>query len=266
MKHINGAIGEIYKIDEAASRDKWLNNVHPLAKLIVTIYYIATVVSFDRYDIAGLLGMVIYPVVLFIVGEINFLTGIRRMKLVFPVICFIGVLNPVFDREILFYVEGFAVTTGLISMVTLMIKGVLTVLSAYLLIATTTIEKICFALRMIHIPKVIVTIIMLIYRYIVLLMQEVDRLSQAYSLRAPKQKGINIKAWGPFVGQLVLRSMDRAEAVYESMSLRGFNGEIASANVKKFNGSSAIYMLVCVGLITVFRWVPVSMMIGNILM
>ena len=48
---------------------------------------------------------------------------------------------------------------------------------------------------------------------------------QAYSLRAPNQKGIHISAWGSFLGQLLLRSMDRAQELYYSMLLRGFRGE-----------------------------------------
>lgn len=52
---------------------------------------------------------------------------------------------------------------------------------------------------------------------------------QAYSLRAPRQKGIHFKAWGSFVGQLLLRSMDRAGVVYESMTLRGYQGEFCYA-------------------------------------
>lgn len=47
---------------------------------------------------------------------------------------------------------------------------------------------------------------------------------QAYELRAPGQKGIHFKVWGSLMGQMLLRSMDRAEVIYESMCLRGFDG------------------------------------------
>jgi cobalt/nickel transport system permease protein len=117
------------------------------------------------------------------------------------------------------------VTGGVISMLSLMLKGLFSVLSAYILIATTSIEEICYALRIIHVPKIIVIVIMLIYRYFGLMGAEADRITTAYMLRAPKQKGIHYSAWGSLVGQWLLRSMDRASAVYESMTLRGFNGD-----------------------------------------
>ena len=64
-------------------------------------------------------------------------------------------------------------------------------------------------------PRVLVTTILLTYRYIVLLLQEGNRISTAYALRAPGEKGIHFRAWGSLLGQLLLRSVDRAQLVYE---------------------------------------------------
>ena len=71
------------------------------------------------------------------------------------------------------------------------------------------------------------TVILLIDRYIYILGQEAERIMTAYKLRAPSQKGIHYKAWGPLVGQWLIRSMERAQIVYESMTLRGYQGEFA---------------------------------------
>ena len=266
MKKISGAISEIYKLAELAGQDKWLNNVHPLPKLLVTIFFISMTVSFERYNISGLLGMVIYLIVIFVTGEISFNDSIYRMRIVLPIVCFVGILNPFFDKEIMMYIGKLAVSAGVLSMFSLMIKGIFTVLAAYLLIATTTIDEICYALRMLHIPKVIVTVEMLIYRYITLLMQEVSRLSQAYALRAPKQKGIQMKAWGSFAGQLLLRSMERAEMVYDSMLLRGFHGEINSACVKQMRATDYVYLSALIAVITGLRVIPVFELVGNMFM
>lgn len=266
MKKISGAISEICKLDEMAGQDKWLNNVHPLSKLLVTIFFISMTVSFERYNISGLLGMVVYLIVLFVMGEISFKDSIYRMRIVLPIVCFVGILNPFFDKEIMMYIGGLAVSAGVLSMFSLMIKGIFTVLAAYLLVATTTIDEICYALRMLHIPKVIVTVVMLIYRYITLLMQDVSRLSQAYALRAPKQKGIQMKAWGSFAGQLLLRSMERAEMVYDSMLLRGFHGEINYACVKRMRVWDYVYLLTLIAVIMGLRVIPVFEFVGNMFM
>lgn len=150
-------------------------------------------------------------------------------------------------------------------MVTLMLKGVFSVLASYILIATTSIEKICYAMRLVHVPKIMVTQIMLTYRYIVLFLNEVDRITSAYALRAPNQKGIHFKVWGSLTGQLLLRSTDRATIVYESMTLRGYNGEFTYIGEKdKFKSGDAIFLIFFGALFILLRICPVIVVIGGL--
>lgn len=244
MSKVERTIKEINRMDELAARNTWLNCIHPLAKLIVTIFYIAVTVSMSRYRIEGVLLMAVYPTVLFMMGDISFFDSIRRMKLILPLVCMAGIFNPFFDRQPVVYIRGFAVTTGMISMVTLMMKGILCVLASYLLIATTSIESICYALRLLHVPEMLVTQVMLTYRYISLLLTEAGRIMDAYALRAPGQKGIHEKAWGSLAGGLLLRSMDRASAVYESMVLRGYSGEFYYGKKRKLTKQDVGYLAV----------------------
>ena len=228
MSKINKAILTIENLRQTAEKNQWVNRIHPLVKLFLTIFYIAIVVSMDKYQLLGTLILAVYPIFIFIVGEVSIREALRRLRIILPLVCIVGILNPFFDRRVVTYVnlgKMIPITGGVISFLSLMIKGILTVLASYLLVATTTIENICYALRKIHIPKVIVTQVLLIYRYITLLLTEVNKITQAYELRAPGQKGVAFKAWGSLAGRLLLRSMDRADEVYESMCLRGFSGE-----------------------------------------
>lgn len=248
MSKVTGTIREIHHMDELAARDTWLNRIHPLVKLIVTIFYIAVTVSMSRYRIDSILLMAVYPVVLFIMGDISFSDSIRRMRFILPLVCMVGIFNPFFDQQPLTDIGEFAVTAGMVSMLTLMLKGILCVLASYLLIASTSIENICYALRLLHVPAMLVTQVMLTYRYISLLLAEAERIMDAYALRAPGQKGIHKKAWGSLAGGLLLRSMDRATAVYESMVLRGYSGEFYYGKKKELKkqdvGYLAIWMIV----------------------
>ena len=69
------------------------------------------------------------------------------------------------------------------------------------------------------------TQLLLSYRYLTLLLEQADTIAQAYALRAPKQKGEHFKVWGSLAGQLLLRSIDSANNLYDSMLLRGYQGE-----------------------------------------
>lgn len=244
MSKLDHALYEIHYMDTLADRDQWLNHIHPLVKLIVTLSCIAITVSFHKYNFTGLLRMGIYPIVLFILGDISFADSIKRLRIVLPLVCFVGLFNPLFDRQPAMKIGSFVVTTGMISMVTLMLKGIYSVLAAYLLIASTSIEKICSAMRMLHVPAILVTQVLLTYRYISVLLEEAGRIIEAYSLRAPKQKGVHFKVWGSLAGQLLLRSMDRADNVYESMTLRGYQGEFYYGGKKSLSAKDAIYLVI----------------------
>ncbi len=235
MNSIEKQLHEMNRIMDLQQRSHWMNRLHPLGKLLICIFYVFVVASFNKYDLSGVILMAIFPVFGFVAGELSLRDGIYRMRLILPLILFVGVFNPFLDKKVLFEIsllpvikDPVPVTGGVVSMLTLMLKGFYCVLSAYILIATTSIEEICYALRLLRVPKIIVTVILLIYRYFGLMGNEADRITTAYMLRAPSQKGIHYKAWGTLVGQWLLRSMDRAGNVYESMMLRGFNGEFTS--------------------------------------
>ena len=265
MSKIGSAIHEIQYMDQMANKDQWVNRIHPLVKFVLTCLYIGIVVSFNKYDLIGLLGMTVYPICMFNLADVSFADSLKRLKVVLPLVCIVGIFNPFFDKIPVTYM-GIATTTGILSMITLMVKGILTVLASYLLIATTTIEKICYGLSVIHVPQVLITQILLTYRYISLLLNEVHLITSAYSLRAPKQKGIHFKVWGTLTGQLLLRSMDRATVVYESMTLRGYEGNFSYMGRRvRFALSDIVYFVIWLGIFILCRKVPIIWLAGSIL-
>ena len=251
-------------MDSLSARDQWVNQIHPLVKLVLTVIYIVVLVSFQKYDVAGVVGMMVYPLAVFLLADLSFGKCIRRLKIVLPLVCFIGILNPLFDKNF-FLINGMKVSAGFLSMITLILKGVFSVLASYLLIATTSIDKICYALRLLHVPKAIVTQFMLMYRYITVLLEETDRITQAYMLRAPHQKGVHFKAWGSLAGQLLLRSMDRANDVYESMMLRGYSGDyLYLIGQTVFRWKDFGYLLFWIAVFFLLRKYPVILLAGNL--
>lgn len=264
MNQISNAIYEIHHMDTIASRDQWVNQIHPLVKFVLTVTYIAMVVSFSKYDLIGLVGMIVYPIAGFILAELSFKDSLKRLRIVLPLVCLIGIVNPFFDR-IPIQIGDITVNGGVISMFTLIFKGIFTVLAAYLLIATTTIEKICYALRLLHLPEIMITQFLLTYRYVTVLLEEINRITQAYSLRAPNQKGIHYKVWGTLTGQVLLRSMDRANAVYESMLLRGYDGSFSYMGKDiGITVPDVIYMIFWLAVFIIFRRYPVFLIVGSL--
>ena len=156
------------------------------------------------------------------------------------------------------------ISGGVISMLTLMLKGVLCLMASFLLVATTPFDCICASLRKMHVPKTLVTLLLLTFRYVGVMTEELAVMTDAYHLRAPGQKGIHVSAWGSFLGQLLLRSMDRAQELYSSMLLRGYHQHFHYAPVKPFRGRDAVYLVFSIGLFLALRFVDLSQMLGHI--
>lgn len=265
MNQMTHAMIELRQMDELSAMDSGVHRRHPLAKLLVSVIYIFTTVSFHKYDLAGLIPMVLYPAIVFQISGIPMRTCFYKLRFLLPLVCAVGLWNPFLDRTVVLTVGTWSITGGMLSLVTLMLKGVFALMASFLLIATTNIEKICYALRMLRVPELLVTQLLITYRYVSLLLHEAGTMVNAYSLRAPGQKGIHFSAWGSFAGQLLLRSMDRAQELYESMQMRGFHGAFYYADVESFRIKDAGYLIFWILLFLLLRFCRLSELIGNLL-
>lgn len=250
-------------MDELAVRSSPIHALHPLAKLITTILYILTTLSIDKYDLGGLVPMVLWPVLLFQVSGTDLKTCFYKLRIVLPLVMAVGLFNPFFDRSTLLKIGSLAISGGILSMLTLTLKGVFCLMASFLLIATTPIDNLCAALRLLHVPKMIVTLLLLTYRYVGLMTEELAVMTEAYQLRAPGQTGIHISAWGSFLGQLLLRSMDRAQELYSSMLLRGYHQQFYYADTRSFQARDALYMGLCIVLFLFLRLVRIAELLGR---
>ena len=266
MNKMQKALHELAEMDELASRSSPIHALHPAAKLISTIVYILITLSFDKYDLSGLVPMVLWPVLLFQVSGVEVRSCFYKLRIVLPLVMAVGLFNPFFDKNIVIRLGGIGVSGGVISMLTLMLKGLFCLMASFLLMATTRIDDLCGALRAFHVPKIFVTLLLLTYRYVGVMTEELAVMTDAYHLRAPGQKGIHISAWGSFLGQLLLRSMDRAQELYSSMLLRGYNQQFHYADTGRFRISDAIYLTGCILIFLLLRYVPVAWLLGRVLM
>ena len=252
-------------MDELAVRSSPIHALHPTAKLLTAIIYILVTISFDKYDLGGLVPMVLWPILLFQISGIEVKTCFYKLRIVLPLVMAVGLFNPFFDKTVLLQIGGIAISGGVISMLTLMLKGVFCLMASFLLMATTPIDNLCAALRRLHVPKLLVTLLLLTYRYVGVMTEELAVMTDAYHLRAPGQKGIHISAWGSFLGQLLLRSMDRAQELYSSMLLRGYHQHFHYADIKPFRARDALYMVLCGAVFLLLRMVRIAELLGGTL-
>lgn len=132
-----------------------------------------------------------------------------------------------------------ATMQGLLRFLSIAVKSWLSIQSAILLTATTPVEELFHALRFLRVPRILVAVISLMWRYLFVMTEETSRLLRARSARSaafPGRRSGGSLPWrarvaGGMAGSLFLRSLERSERVYAAMLARGYDGEIRSLPV-----------------------------------
>jgi cobalt/nickel transport system permease protein len=262
----DGSILDIGYLDIISSRDTPIHQLDPRAKLLTTLAFIVAVVSFNKYAISGLIPFVIYPVVLVALGDLPLGHLAKKVLLAAPFALFIGIFNPLFDREILIHVGPVGISGGWLSFLSIMIRLALTVSAALVLIATTGLNAVCLALEKLGAPRAFVVQLLLLYRYLFVLGDEATRLARARSLRSFEGRGMGIRVFASLTGQLLLRTLDRARRIHLAMLCRGFSGEVLLMRTLRFTGKDAGYVLGWSGLFVLLRLYDIPQLVGKIVM
>lgn len=257
---------ELRYFDELASRKSVVHTLHPTIKLLTTLVFIAVVASFSKYEIAGLIPMFFYPFLVIGLGNIPIGMIVKRVLFTLPFVLLIGIFNPLFDQAILVQIGPVPISGGVVSFVSIIIRFTLSVVAALLLIATTGIDAICGALFSLGVPRVVVTQILFVYRYLYVLTEEVMKTICAYSLRSPQSDGVAFKAWGSLVGVLLLRAIDRAQRIYQAMLCRGFDGEVRIVRSWQLGKWDIAFLLVWLSFFLIARSFNISEWLGTALL
>jgi len=105
----------------------------------------------------------------------------------------------------------------------LLTRSTLSLASLVVLIAATPFPEILALLRRLHVPPVLTTMAALLYRYVFVLGEEMQRMKRTRRSRTFR-KG-RAKTWlslSASVGALFLRTTERSERIYRSMIARGW--------------------------------------------
>jgi cobalt/nickel transport system permease protein len=267
MSAIERAFYEIGRLDTLADGDTPLHLLDPRAKLLTTAIFIVCVVSFNKYEIAGLLPFFLYPAVLIGLGNLPLGYLFRKLLLVSPFVLFIGIFNPWLDRDILVRLGPIGISGGWLSFISLLLRFTLTVGAALLLIASTGFAAICMALEKLGTPKVFTVQLLLLYRYLFILVAEAIRMLRAHAMRAFSSRGrITFRVFLQMVGNLLLRTIDRAQRIHMAMLSRAFTGEIKIVRRFRFGFREVLFLCGFSALFLALRFTDVTDLLGRFIL
>ena len=149
-------------------------------------------------------------ITLVIISKIPMMFFFKRLLLLEPFVVCIAILA-------LFQENGEIVFASIVT------RSTLSLLTILLLTNTTPFAEVLQVLRKCRFSPLFVTVLALMYRYVFVLVDELERMQRARASRMFRRKRMLL--WGIFssmIGQLFIRSTERAERIYAAMCARGW--------------------------------------------
>ena len=263
MLKIDQNIFDIGRMDTLAMGDTPLHRLDPRAKLVTTLVFIVTVVSFGKYELSALIPFFIFPLVQISVANLPVDYLLKKVLLVAPFAIFIGIFNPLLDRDTLFKIGGLSISGGWVSYLSILIRFVLTVLAALTLVAMTGFNTVCLALEKLGAPRPFVVQLLFLYRYIFVLTDEAARLARARALRTFESRGMGFSPFVSILAQLLLRTLDRAQRVHLAMRCRGFEGHMPILKPMHLGLKEARHLAIWLLFFVTLRFYNLPMQLGQ---
>ena len=226
----------VHFTDQYRSGSSLVHRLDPRIKVLCTLAFILTAALLPPGEWIHYVLLLIVPLLGAAVSGIGPGYILKRSFIAIPfALAAITLPFTVPDTPVPLPIVGVTVSVeGTVRFVSIVLKSWISVQMAILLVTTTTFPDLLCGLRALHIPRVLVSIVGLMYRYIFVLADEATRLMRARAARSGASEGRpsgGSIAWrgrvtGGMIGSLALRSFERSERIYDAMVARGYTGEI----------------------------------------
>jgi cobalt/nickel transport system permease protein len=155
---------------------------------------------------------------------------------------------------------------GIRRFLTIVIGSWLSVQVALLLAFTTPFHDLVDGLGALRLPRILVSIISFMYRYLAVLADEGSRMMRARDSRSaagPAGSGGGSIRWraavtGRMVGSLFLRAYERSERIYAAMQARGFEGTFRHLHARPLARTEIGWLVALLLLLVAFELVALT--------
>ncbi len=150
---------------------------------------------------------------------------------------------------------------GLERLISIGLKSWISVQAAIVLAGSTPFPDLMAAMRAVKVPRLLVAVFGLMWRYLFVMADEALRLIRARTARSghaaqPGLKPGGSLAWrgkvaGGMAGSLFLRAIERSDRIYMAMVARGYNGEVRSFALTRLRPVDWLILCISLGLLLV---------------
>lgn len=248
----------------AAQDESYLAGLEPRALLVVTVVYLAVMLSVPLQAPGMIIWFAVYPIITAPAARIAYERVFRNSLYVLPFLVLLGIFNPLYDTAPSFGVGNIVISRGWVSFTSIVLRGLLAAQALLLLIYVCGFNRMCEAMRRLRMPSVLVTQLLMVYRYLSVLLAEALSMQRARSARAYGKTSYKASMWGSFAGQLLLRSIERSRRIDMAMKARGFDGSLVVSAESRWRTPDTVYCLVWACVFALLRCCDLSALMFNI--
>jgi len=199
-------------LDRYSRLDSPVHRLPAALKLALALTFVFVTVALPLSARSWFIGLAVTLIAVAVLSRIPWLFLLKRILFLEPFVLGVAVLT-------LFQPNGVRVFA------TILVRSTLCLLTMVLLSNTTPFSAILQVLRRVRVPGLFVTTLALMYRYLFVLVNEAERMHRARASRTFTRKSSRHHLWralGTVIGQLFVRSTERAERIYAAMLARGW--------------------------------------------
>ncbi len=210
------------KFEELACIPSGVHRLHPVAPFLVILAYSITITSHPSDAFINLIPLCLFPPIFARLAQLPLGLLVRSTLKVLPLLIVIGILHPLIDTRPI-QLGKLTLNHGWLVCASLLIKGFLTILANFMLISILGISGLQRAMKTLGLPPVFYLLFTTVYRYIMLLMEEVYRVLRAYELRSGRKPKLSPQEWGSLPGSMLIRTYEQGLRIQHAMNLRGYS-------------------------------------------
>jgi cobalt/nickel transport system permease protein len=206
-----------------------VHRLDPRAKIVICTAVTVVAVSAPLALWPVYVGCALTLAIMAAIGRVPVSQLWRRARWVVPLVLIVGVFLPLVRTggqawelgPLTIHEAGLAVFAQVAA------KTLIGVSSAVVLTSTTSFPDVIAGLEAMRLPKVLVLIASLMYRYMYVIVEDVGRMRSALTARAYRPRhALQAGAIGKVAGALFLRSYERGERVHLAMLARGYRNRM----------------------------------------
>ncbi len=213
-------------LEELAEGHSFLHRADPRVKILIFLFL--SFLCAGSKDLKSLFLFFIYSLILLSLTRLKIRSVLSRL---FWVNLFIGpiwIFVPLSYQGNLYWDFGPLKISyeGLKYAFLITLKANTLVIATLALLSTSSLFSLAHALDHFKVPKKLITLFFLFYRYLTLLHEEYLKIRRALLSRAfvPKSNLHTYKTYAYLVSVLIIKSYNRSEEIYKAMLCRGFKG------------------------------------------